>query len=339
MRLTIVLTLLLAALLCEAGEAPQPINLVEPQDHALFDDDIATMVVKVDTEKVDNITIVLDNNTTHRLAVAAPRDTYCKSITLHQALNTVTITTTFRDKTVQRSAFTFYYMPELYEGIDEKPEIYQVHFFHSSEKEKKCVACHDMNNNIPTGDNVFEDVTQTTCYSCHQRMLATRNTHAPAANWLCTNCHDGKAGEYNMESAGTSKYLVADPVDRTCQKCHEDVEKWEMSGNSHGAVNDGRCERCHNPHGSDHEFFLRKSIWDLCTTCHAEKATGAHILASYVFGRNDGAHPTKGKSDPSRIGRELTCSSCHNPHGSQGKYLLRMKGSMPFNVCQRCHQK
>ena len=132
---------------------------------------------------------------------------------------------------------------------------------------------------------------------------------------------------------------LVNPISKTCMSCHEQVEKWTMSKYTHGPVNDGRCERCHNPHGSKNEFFLRKNIWDICTTCHAEKANGKHVVSSFVYGRNEGAHPTKDRRDPSRPERELTCSSCHNPHGSSGIYLLRMKGSMPFNVCKRCHKK
>ncbi|MDQ1338933.1 MAG: hypothetical protein QG567_82, partial [Campylobacterota bacterium] len=181
--------------------------------------------------------------------------------------------------------------------------------------------------------------TKTTCYACHKGMINTKNTHAPAANWLCADCHNGNYGEYNMQDQGASKYLVADPVAKTCGSCHDTVDGWQNSKFGHGPVNDGRCERCHNPHGSDHEFFLRKNIWDLCTTCHAEKANGKHVVSSFVYSRNSGAHPTKDRKDPVRPGRELTCSGCHDPHGSSGIFLLRMKGTMPYGVCQRCHKK
>ncbi|MDY0117546.1 MAG: cytochrome c3 family protein, partial [Sulfurimonadaceae bacterium] len=78
----------------------------------------------------------------------------------------------------------------------------------------------------------------------------------------------------------------------------------------------------------------------LCVTCHAEKADGKHVVSAIGFRQTStGGHPTKDRKDPARPGRDFTCSSCHNPHGSQGTKLLRMKGSMAFGVCQRCHKK
>ncbi|MDD2790956.1 MAG: cytochrome c3 family protein [Sulfurimonas sp.] len=327
------------------GNAKEPatssIKVLHPLDKVRFSGENCTLVIETDPKRVDKIVITLDNNDTYAVEVMSNKKTYCKTIKLHTAQDKVSITCYKDSKLIETTKKDFYFLSELFEGIDEDSvEEYKSEYFHTKENEDKCKSCHDMTSNIPKNNKPFEDVTETTCYSCHQGMLKTKNTHAPVSNWLCTECHNGKPGEYNMDDGGASKYLAPDPIAETCGNCHDDVDTWQASKYGHGAVNDGRCERCHNPHGSDNEFFLRKPIWELCVTCHAEKADGKHVISSIGFGQTTtGGHPTKNRKDPARPGRDLTCTSCHNPHGSRGTMLLRMKGSLPFSVCSRCHKK
>ena len=324
----------------EGNESLPKVKILEPKDMTLYSGELATIVVEVPTEIVDTIKILLNNNSIIERDVTKEKNTYCETIKLNLAENTISVTTYSQKEKLQESTISLYYIPELYEGSEDF-EDFDKAFFHTEDREDRCVSCHDMTSNIPTGEDVFEDVTQTTCYNCHKSKLNTKNSHAPAANWRCLDCHTGKIGEYNMDYEGMSKYLAPDPVKRNCESCHDNLAGWDYNKYTHGPVNDGRCIRCHNPHGSDNEFFLRKPIWDLCTTCHAEKADGKHVVSSFVFSRNSGAHPTKSDTikDPARPKRNFTCTSCHNPHGSAGIYLLRMKGSMAFGVCQRCHKK
>lgn len=340
MKLLLLLLILIAAL---CGNAEDNSSLIElPQDKTRYVGESSTFVINTTLSEADTIVIEQENNTTNTLKVKPKKDTYCKTIKLTPGINMVSVTLYKDSKEVRKESRDLYFLSELFEGFDEYTvEEYDMRFFHKDEKENKCSSCHNMKSNVPTNNEALEDVTKTTCYECHKGMISTKNTHAPAANWLCTNCHNGKFGEYNMQDEGASKYLAPDPVAKTCAECHDTVDDWGRKRFGHGPVNDGRCERCHNPHGSDNEFFLRKSIWDLCTTCHAEKASGKHVIPQIGFGRptKDGGHPTRNRQDPARSGRELVCSSCHNPHGSEGIFLLRMKGTMPYGVCQRCHKK
>lgn len=334
------LLLLFAAL---SGNAQATTSFIlQPENKSRYIGESSTFVINTTLQQADTIVIEQDNSVATTLPVKPQKDTYCKTIQLSSGLNRVSVALYKDAKLVSKESRDLHFLSELYEGLDEYAlEEYTLRFFHKDEKEQKCLSCHDMTSNIPTNNEALEDVKKTTCYECHSSMISTKNTHAPAANWLCTSCHDGRVGEYNIEDRGASKYLVADPVSKSCAECHDSVEEWEGNKFTHGPVNDGRCERCHNPHGSDNEFFLRKTIWDVCTTCHAEKADGQHVIPAIGFGAptKTGGHPTKDREDPARPGRELTCSGCHNPHGSSGVYLLRMKGSLPFGVCQRCHKK
>ncbi|MFA5233673.1 MAG: cytochrome c3 family protein [Sulfurimonas sp.] len=339
---TTLLFLLFAAISGSAQESTPSFKIIQPEDKSRYVGESSTFVMDAKFEEVDTIVITQDNNKTTTLNLKPKKDTHCKTIELSPGQNRVSVKAYKDGKEVSRQERDIYFLSELFEGVDEdSAEEYKLRFFHQDAKEGKCASCHDMKSNIPTNNEALEDVTKTTCYKCHSGMINTKNTHAPAANWLCLDCHDGKFGEYNMQDKGASKYLVADPVAKTCSSCHDTVDGWQNSKFGHGPVNDGRCERCHNPHGSDNEFFLRKSIWDLCTTCHAEKANGQHVIPQIGFGSRteSGGHPTRGRKDPVRPGRELTCSGCHDPHGSAGVFLLRMKGTMTYGVCQRCHKK
>ena len=64
-----------------------------------------------------------------------------------------------------------------------------------------------------------------------------------------------------------------------------------------------------------------------CVDCHEDMADTPHPVPT---------HPISGVPDPSRPGKELTCSSCHDPHGSDHSSLLYQEG---YGICKRCHNK
>ena len=67
----------------------------------------------------------------------------------------------------------------------------------------------------------------------------------------------------------------------------------------------------------------RKRLNDLtalfCATCHDRQTSGRHVMAAFSAADT---HPVKGKPDPSRSGRELSCTSCHNPHSNESPDIL-----------------
>lgn len=334
-------TLFILLLVTFSGKAEEISSaIIQPLDNSRYHGANSTFVVDVTAIDTDTVVISQDGNRTATIKIKEPKKIYCKTIQLDVGQNIIAVKFYKNSQLIDTRKRDLYFLSELFEGADEDDaENYDLNFYHKDKNEQLCKACHTLKSNVPTDGNAFEDVTKTNCYECHKDMLNKKNTHAPVANWLCIECHNGEVSEYNLENKGASKYLAPSPITNTCGICHDQIEAWELKKYSHGPVNDGHCVRCHDPHGSDNEFFLRKPIWYLCTTCHAEKASGKHVVSSFVFGRNQGAHPTKDRKDPARPGREFQCSSCHNPHGSSGVKLLRMKGSSPYGVCRRCHKK
>ena len=97
----------------------------------------------------------------------------------------------------------------------------------------------------------------------------------------------------------------------------------------HGILNAKGCVICHSPHATDYRFQLDGEINDLCVSCH----TG---FKGVKLGHPVHKHPVVGKKDPRRKGYAFTCTSCHNPHGSENRYMLigDVRGGQ---VCVMCH--
>jgi predicted CXXCH cytochrome family protein len=94
------------------------------------------------------------------------------------------------------------------------------------------------------------------------------------------------------------------------------------------------CTVCHDPHASDNEFRLRKPIIKLCTSCHKGYDDGYHVVQLPA----GGGHPIGGRPDPLREGRELVCSSCHDPHGTNNPRMW-YRASERLVLCVECHRK
>ncbi len=347
--------LLLAILTAGWGSTEREVEIVSPHDRAIYDEAFASLVVKTPPGKIRRLEIETGEGKLYIYRSSPKTGYYCKSIGLRLGDNNITVTAYTDDNRTIRKNVEIFYRSEVFEEAEEAPYRFEKYFFHNEANEKLCSKCHDMKPDFDkeakkrtikaegalTADvEVLENPQDSNCYSCHEPLTSRKNGHAPSVNFMCTTCHTGKAGENNLQDEGKSKYLSPDPIADQCFKCHERVEEIMSHNRSdHGPTKLGRCNKCHNPHSSPNEFFLRKPIWELCTTCHSQQATGKHIINAFVFSRNKEGHPTRGRPDPSRPGRELVCSSCHNPHGSRGPFLLRTTGSTSFKVCKRCHKK
>ncbi len=193
--------------------------------------------------------------------------------------------------------------------------------------EAACRNCHSLEAapedvGPPTPD-------QSTCYPCHAGLTKVKEVHGPAALWACTKCHD--------PASAPQRYATPEPVMPLCFGCHqEQKDRFYGSPYQHGPTATGFCTLCHNPHGSEHGLFLKKAAWDLCTTCHFEKGSGRHVVA---WGPGGQTHPTRGRPDPVRANRELSCASCHNPHAAPGPKLWNFGATSWVDLCRNCHRR
>lgn len=158
------------------------------------------------------------------------------------------------------------------------------------------------------------------CYECHsESQFKGKHIHAPVAEGRCTVCH-------RVHQSRSRSLLVSKPPE-LCYKCH-DRAKFTKKYTHKVALNScGR--RCHNPHASEEAYLISMSINDNCTGCHKAQATGRHIVSLPA----GAIHPVKGVRNPSNPAKELSCTSCHDPHSSNFAKL-----SLSKHKCRRCHK-
>ena len=198
---------------------------------------------------------------------------------------------------------------------------------HRPEVESGCAACHAMD--LAGGLSRDARLPEEACGPCHAEVTARAFQHGPVGGRVCFMCHDA--------TSAPQRYAVAWPIQETCFRCHADIKgAMDRKAWRHGPAAAGRCTTCHDPHGSKNLFWLKKPIFDLCTNCHTEKASGRHVVLGFVYG--DG-HPLKGRPHPIKPGVELACSSCHNPHAAQVRFLWQFDVTVREELCRTCHPK
>lgn len=168
---------------------------------------------------------------------------------------------------------------------------------------------------------------QEPCLDCHPEKKEAKVVHA-ALSMGCASCH---SGTHQGEKPGPK--LVAG-IPELCFNCHDSSM---VSGSvPHPPAKDGQCLFCHSPHGSDQPALLNQPVNALCSGCHDQQSSGRHVMLR--FGPGD-RHPLGGKTDPLRQGKELSCASCHRPHGSQAGRLFTGAPDRAGLPCLLCHEK
>ena len=181
------------------------------------------------------------------------------------------------------------------------------------------------------------------CRECHADKTTGNNLHA-ALQKGCAGCHTielrADATYINLKLAGAAG----------CFACHPQA----AFHYPHFPYASGMCVRCHDPHSSSSPKLLRARVNDLCLACHLRSAEAAEsrymptiaLTDNNTLGHPYAQHPVSGKMDP-LTGAELSCVSCHAPHGGSKMHLLRMGGQIPEDVlneiaetrdmCAKCH--
>lgn len=199
---------------------------------------------------------------------------------------------------------------------------------HEPVVKEKCRGCHD-----PHGSNrrylLSEFNNREMCAACHGDLLEGRSKlHNPSDQGDCLDCHRAHSSMHEN--------LLIDDWGQMCRECHQPLfatiagavlANTPSEADSplkkldppllHEPVADD-CGVCHDPHGSNHDFLLTDSPFQLCATCHEEVS---EIAENSVMSH-------------SIVYEERACLNCHAPHVSQSGSLLRDR---PIIVCLECH--
>jgi len=177
----------------------------------------------------------------------------------------------------------------------------------------------------------------------------------------CLGCHANQAAKFNQTLMGKIFRNPRDVREKAgCEGCHGPGSLHVSAGGGRGAGGifsfrlddkthtaeefNAVCLSCHEKGplilwpGSEHEV---RSL--ACVNCHTvmRNITPKHQLAQLTVIDTCSQCHKKQRSDiwqsshmPIREGK-ITCSSCHNPHGSYGDKLL--KTATVNDTCYRCH--
>ena len=169
-----------------------------------------------------------------------------------------------------------------------------------------------------------------TCLTCHDTQGLHGTAHGnpkipgtPMALKGCESCHGPGAAHVKDENHGHMKKFAEMPasqVSETCVTCHNRSEHAMWEGSAHAARSLG-CTTCHSVHSpkSEHGQLVKANVIEVCSTCHQPQVM-KQLRSSHM---------------PVREGK-MTCTTCHNPHGSTNVKQLRV-GNYVNEACYSCH--
>ena len=178
-----------------------------------------------------------------------------------------------------------------------------------AEASKACVKCHDA-----------EDLPD-----------MRRSAHAQASDPRspgCISCHGPSQDHLNKPSGGDrpppdiafSRNGGAKAAERNaaCLGCHDRDAKRALWGGSQHDVANVACSSCHKVHVNHDKALAKATQAEVCYSCHKEQRAQL---------QRPSRHPVpEGK---------MTCSDCHNAHGSAGPKLASR--SSTNDTCYSCH--
>lgn len=190
---------------------------------------------------------------------------------------------------------------------------------------------------IPPQPNDRSFVGQETCTTCHQQETVNwahtvhakvfgQNPRNDQQAQNCEACH-GPGSAHVEDPSDLTKIIAFSKKSKTplaqqngqCLTCHQGGQRIFWHSSIHDSNQVG-CADCHNPmtnYGS-RGLTARESINETCFQCH--KAQHAE------FQRRSHMPLLEGK---------LSCTDCHNPHGSSTAPLL--KADSVNEICLTCH--
>jgi DmsE family decaheme c-type cytochrome len=168
-----------------------------------------------------------------------------------------------------------------------------------------CTTCHDTVEgqlaSTPHGSAEFGKLSPHGCETCH----------GPGS--LHVNDPDNEALRPRPDK------MSAATVNAACRTCHDGRVQFFWQGSTH-EKRGLSCVTCHSIHQpkSDDAQLRRATVAEQCATCHQQVR----------------AETWKNSHHPIREGK-VTCTDCHNPHGSQAERMV--KADTINDLCYSCH--
>ncbi len=178
----------------------------------------------------------------------------------------------------------------------------------------KCTACHDESDSPQllsigkTSHGVTADGRTPTCTSCHGESIAHLG-------------HKGSDKPPKPDQVfGRNSATPSADKNGACLSCHSKDSKRHLWAGSAHEVRDVACSSCHKIHTAHDNVRDKRTQPEVCFTCHKEQR----------------AQVNKQSHHPILEGK-VSCSDCHNVHGSAGPKL--MKRDSVVETCYVCHME
>ena len=179
---------------------------------------------------------------------------------------------------------------------------------------------------------------------CHVRFTSIRQQHFPGQARRCDACHTGSSPDHPGKP-GPEFVLGMEKLDDMCFSCHPAlVREIVTSTLIHTPVAEGKCDACHDAHGTDFPMLLRDAvrvseggspdgvhyldITMLCWQCHDRRILEEDEPSADVtrFRNSDWnlhfLHVSKRKKQG--------CKACHETHA--GRQPALMRDTVPFGT-------
>jgi len=174
-----------------------------------------------------------------------------------------------------------------------------------------------------------------TCLTCHTDMDASlkgtphwqaKNPRSPVATHGCESCHGPGQAHVDDDAKGHIKKfkqtMKPAEISETCLACHNRGAHAGWEGSAHDRRNLS-CSTCHSVHSpkSPERQLVQPTETQVCATCHRLQVAKTERAVAHM---------------PVREGK-MSCSSCHNPHGSISNVKNLKAGSSVAELCTTCH--
>lgn len=326
-RRTLILFLLL---FCSAVPAVNALEIIYPADKTVITRADFLIVKGGTTPVADALMIEINGVKSDPIDISAAEykaafaDFLILEPTWDRGKNTVVVVSYADNKEVGRTRAEIFYR-QADDPAAVTPAGFSPYIMHTPEREALCVPCHEMN---PTEAQLKGATAENPCASCHKRMFNEKYVHGPEGVFQCVDCHDTRSKP--------NRWQITKPELTLCGECHTDkIEEFKKNKYVHGPVASGNCTVCHDAHASGQPAQLTAPVNRLCLGCHSDISDKSHVTRG-VSGKN---HPVEKVPDPLRPGRQLSCASCHNPHGGAATAFFRQGVLSSYALCQICHKK
>ena len=169
-------------------------------------------------------------------------------------------------------------------------------------KDAVCTKCHDESETAPvlslyqTKHGLRGDSRTPTCQSCH----GSSEKHVKGDPVTKVRV----APDFVFKKGA---FPVSDDKERSsqCLNCHTGTKRNNWDGAAH--QNNGvACNSCHTVHKPQDKVLSKVTQPEVCFNCHKEQRVDTKKISH---------HPI--------LEGKVSCSDCHNPHGSSGPKLMK----------------